>query len=94
MFTSGHGSRLSRVKCVLQASDYKSVLLMLQDAVIGRRGTDVHLPTYGNIPGRRSKEGCRGRRQQSGVRTYWKEGRDPGRREEGRGRVHVGSGGW
>ena len=41
-----------RVKCVLQASDYKSVFLMLQDAVIGRRGTDVHLPAYGNILGR------------------------------------------
>lgn len=28
-----------------------------------------------------------GRRQQSGVRTYWKEGRDPGRRErKGRGK--------
>ena len=41
-----------RAECVLQASDCKSVLLMLQDTVIGRRGTDGHLPRGGNIPGR------------------------------------------
>ena len=43
-----------RAECVFQASDYKSVLLMLQGTVISQRGidTDGHLPRCANILGR------------------------------------------
>ena len=62
-----------RAECVFQASDYKSVLLMLQGTVISQRGidTDGHLPRCANILGREGGWVVRSRREQEieGART-------------------------